>query len=61
MATRVKDKAAETVPAARDKSKKALNLCLDRIKQAKNESELRRLTEELQKIVFRRQYRNASN
>ncbi len=42
-------------------SKKALHLCLKQIKEAKSESELRRLTEELQKIVFHRQYRNAEN
>src|SRR5438128_9191651 len=41
-----------------DTSKKALHLCLKRIK---NENELRRLTEELQKIVFHKQYRNAEN
>jgi hypothetical protein len=34
---------------------------LRRIKEAKNESELRRLTQELQRIVFHRQYRNAEN
>ena len=44
-----------------DTSKKALHLCLKRIKNAKNEKELRRLTEELQRIVFRRQYQNAEN
>ena len=44
-----------------DTSKKALHLCLRRIKEAKNESELRRLTQELQRIVFHRQYRNAEN
>ena len=42
-----------------DTSKKALHLCLDRIKKTKNENELRHLTEELQKIVFHRQYQNA--
>jgi hypothetical protein len=42
-----------------DASRKALHLCLEQIKEAKNESELRRLTEELQKIVFHKQYRNA--
>ena len=46
---------------ALDTSKKALHLCLKRIKEAKNETELRRLTQELQRIVFRRQYRNAEN
>src|ERR1700704_2610333 len=35
-----------------DNSKKALHLNLKRIKDAKNETELRRLTEELQRIVF---------
>jgi hypothetical protein len=30
-------------------------------KQAESQSELRRLTEELQRIVFRRQYQNAEN
>ena len=52
---------AETAPATtvHDTSKKALHQCLKRIKEAKNDSELRRLTEELQKIVFHRQYQNA--
>ena len=44
-----------------DTSKKALRLCLKRIKDAKNENELRRLTQELQRIVFHRQYQNAEN
>ena len=44
-----------------DTSKKALHLCLKRIKDARNESELRRLTEELQEIVFHKQYQNAEN
>ena len=44
-----------------DSSKRALHLCLERIKAAKNEAELRRLTEELQRIVFHRQYLNAEN
>jgi len=44
-----------------DTSKKALHLCLKRIKEAKNENELRRLTEELQRIVFHKQYQNAEN
>jgi hypothetical protein len=54
---------AKAVPAAPvlDTSKKALHLCLKRIKEAKNEDELRRLTQELQKIVFHKQYRNAEN
>ena len=42
-------------------SKKALHLCLRRIKQATDEGELRRLTEELQRILFHKQYRNAEN
>jgi hypothetical protein len=54
---------SEAVPAARalDASKKALHLCLKRIKNAKDENELRRLTEELQRIVFHRQYQNAED
>jgi hypothetical protein len=54
---------SEALPAAPGlvASKKALHLCLKRIKDAKNETELRRLTEELQKIVFHRQYQNAEN
>ena len=42
-------------------SKNALHLCLRRIKGAKDETELHRLTEELQRIVFHRQYQNAEN
>jgi len=42
-----------------DTSRKALHACLKRIKDAKNENDLRRLTEELQRIVFHKQYRNA--
>jgi len=54
--------ANEAKPAATvDTSKKALHLCLKRIKDAENEIELRRLTEELQEIVFHRQYQNAEN
>jgi hypothetical protein len=44
-----------------DTSKKALHLCLKRIKDATDENEIRRLTEELQRIVFHRQYQNAEN
>ena len=42
-------------------SKKSLHLCLKRIKAANDETELRRLTEELQRILFHRQYQNAEN
>jgi hypothetical protein len=49
---------AKLVTAAANTSKKALHLCLKRIKDAENESELRRLTEELQRIVFRRQHQS---
>ena len=51
----------ESLRGLPDTSKKALHLCLKRIKDAKNENELRRLTEELQRIVFSRQYQNAEN
>src|ERR1035437_2870872 len=52
---------ARSNEAAIDTSKKALHLCLDRIKKAKDENELRRLTEELQRIAFHQQYRHAEN
>ena len=45
----------------RETSKNALHLCLKRIKDATDETEIRRLTEELQRIVFDRQYQNAEN
>jgi hypothetical protein len=48
------------VPTA-DTSRAALHDCLDRLKAAKDDSEIRRLTEELQQIVFHKQYRNAEN
>jgi hypothetical protein len=55
------EETGEAVPATTvlDASRKALHLCLEQIKEAKNESDLRRLTEELQKIVFHKQYQNA--
>jgi len=58
-----KEEMSEAAPdtPALDTSKKALHLCLKRIKNAKDENELRRLTEELQKIVFHKQYQNAEN
>jgi hypothetical protein len=43
---------SDAVPVAT--SKKALHACLKRIKEAKNEADLHRLTEELQRIVFHR-------
>ncbi|MGA3015898.1 MAG: hypothetical protein ABSF62_02180 [Bryobacteraceae bacterium] len=58
--TRIMSKTAAAMPEL-DTSKKALHLCLKRIKDAKNETELRRLTGELQRIVFHRQYQNAEN
>ncbi len=39
--------------------KQALRQCLSRIKRSKDEAELRQLTEELQRIVFYKQYMNA--
>jgi hypothetical protein len=53
---RIKMREAVSAPAAVDTSKKALHLCLKRIKEAKDQKEIRRLTEELQRIVFHRQY-----
>src|SRR4029077_2128723 len=44
-----------------DTSKKALHLCLKRLKVAKDKAEIERLTEELQRIVFHKQYQNAEN
>jgi len=52
---------ASPATAVVDISRKALHLCLKRIRDAKDESEIRRLTEELQRIVFHRQYQNAEN
>ena len=54
---KAKGSPAPTVPTL-DTSKKALHLCLKRIKNAKNDNELRRLTQELQRIVFHKQYLN---
>jgi hypothetical protein len=46
-------KAKEGVAAPTlDNSEKALHLCLKRIKKTKAENEVRRLTEEFQRIVF---------
>jgi hypothetical protein len=45
---------AKPTTGAVDTSKRALHLCLRRIKDAENKSELHRLTEELQRILFRR-------
>jgi hypothetical protein len=42
-----------------DTSRKGLHRCLDRLHNARSEAELRRLTEELQRIVFHKQYENA--
>jgi hypothetical protein len=53
-------KAAPAI-AALDTSKKALHLCLQRIKDANDENEIRRLTQELQRIVFHKQYQNAED
>ena len=51
-------KAAPAAPSL-DSSRKALHLCLKRIKTAKDETELHRLTEELQRILFHKQYPSA--
>jgi hypothetical protein len=52
---------AAPATAALDTSKKALHLCLQRIKDANDENEIRRLTQELQRIVFHKQYQNAED
>ena len=44
-----------------DTSKKALHLCLRRLKIAKDQAEIEGLTEELQRIVFNKQYQNAED
>ena len=40
-------------------SKRTLHLCLKQLKAARNETEIRLLTEVLQRILFHRQYQNA--
>jgi hypothetical protein len=47
--------------AAVSTSKKALHLCLKRIKEAESKSEVRLLTEGLQRAVFHQQYQNAED
>jgi hypothetical protein len=44
-----------------DTSKKALHLCLKRLKIARDQAEIERLTEKLQRIVFHKQYQNVEN
>jgi hypothetical protein len=52
--------ARESTPAdSLSTSKQALHLCMKPLKNAQDESEIRRLTNELQRIVFHKQYRNA--
>jgi hypothetical protein len=55
--------ASKPVPAVPtgNASKTALHRCLDRLKEATDSSEIRRLTVELQRIVFHKQYGNAEN
>jgi hypothetical protein len=60
-ANRASNQVPAPSPSIAGTSKKALHLCLKRIKAAKDENELRRLTEELQRIVFHKQYQNAEN
>jgi hypothetical protein len=63
MAVSVKNNINKAKPATRavNSSKKALHRCLKRIKQADNETDLCRLTEELQRIVFHKQWQNVVN
>ena len=42
-------------------SKQALHACLRRLKAAKDDRQFRRLTGELQRILFHKQYRDAGN
>ena len=58
---RPKDKIYEaaTYSPVLDKAKKTLYVCLKRIKEARNEIELRRLKAELQRIVVHREYQIA--
>ena len=58
-----KQQMSKAAPAAAvlDTSQKALHLCLKRIKDAKDENALRRLTEELQQIMFHTQYENTGD
>ena len=46
---------------AAEASKAALHRCLGRLKAATDDTEIRRLTEELQRIVFHKQYRDAED
>jgi hypothetical protein len=48
----------ETVPVI-DTLKKALSACLKRIKETGDEKALLHLTEQIQRIVFRKQYQDA--
>jgi hypothetical protein len=48
----------ETAPVI-DTSKKALSACLKRIKETGDEKALLHLTEQIQRIVFRKQYQDA--
>jgi hypothetical protein len=48
-------------PSVPDASKKALHFCLRRLKIAKDQTEIERLTEELHRIVFRKQYQTAED
>lgn len=62
---KLKTGAAPSEPAssvhAPDASKAALHRCLDRLKAATDDAEIRRLTKELQRIVFHKQYGSAEN
>ncbi len=61
-ARRTKTKPANPSNApTQDTSRNALHVCLKKIKAANDEAELRRLAEELQRIIFYRQYQNAED
>jgi hypothetical protein len=48
----------EALPAIGDTSDHAALTLLKRIKTAKNQTEIRRLTDQLQRVIFHKQYKN---
>ena len=50
----------EAMPAIGDTSDNAVLALLERIKLANNQAELRNLTDQLQSVIFHKQYKNTS-